>query len=227
MINGIQNLISNPTLYNMTQSTVTQITSETCLKAVGRPSFILMDKDIDPQTKKYSSVKEFLYQMTCLGIYLAAVMPLLKKGTFALARKMYKNEPVFKAFNKSGDFMKYYKMDEAGKAAKLAEINQNITSGDKFTKENINEDFAKGLIEGTSIIGSVTGLAIVAPIISHPLIHPILKACGLDKKEGAVSNDKKESGKVITQPQENTQPKEEIHASDDLENDHDDDHDKD
>lgn len=224
MINGIQNLISNPTLYNMTQSTVTQITTETCLKAVGRPSFILMDHNIDQQTKKYSSVKEFLYQMTCLGIYLAAVMPLLKKGTFALARKIYKNEPVFQAFQKSGDFMKYYKMDEAGKAAKLAEINK-LHSGDKFTKENINEDFAKGLIEGTSIIGSVTGLAIIAPIISHPFIHPILKACGLDKKEGSVSNDKQEAGKILTQPQDNIKQKEDIHETDD--HDHDDDHDDD
>lgn len=203
MISGIQNLITNPTLYNMTQSTVTQITTETCLKAAGRPAFILMDKNIDSQTKKYSSTKEFLYQMTCLGIYLAAVMPLLKKGTFAAARKLYKDEDVFKAFKNSGEFIKYYKMDEKGKAAKLAEINNSISSGDKFTKEKINENLAKGVIEGSSIIGSVTGLAIIAPIASHPLIHPILKACGLDKKEGEISNDKPEKGKYITEPKDN------------------------
>lgn len=183
MINGIQNLISNPTLYNMTQSTITQVTTETCLKAVGRPAFILMDKNIDNQTKKYSSTKEFLYQLTCLGIYLAAVMPLLRKCTFAAARKLYKNEPVFQAFKNSGDFLNYHKLDEAGKIAKLNEINKTLKSGDKFVKENINENFAKGLIEISSIVGSVTGLAIIAPIASHPLIHPILKVLGMDKKE--------------------------------------------
>ncbi len=183
MISAIQSFITSPSLYNMTQSTVTQITTETCLKAVGRPAFILADKDIDPQTKKFSSTKEFLYQMTCLGIYLAAVMPILRKGTFALARKMYKDEPVFKAFKNSGDFMKYYKMKDTEKAAKLEEINKNLKDGNKFTKENINEDFAKGLTELTSIIGSVTGLAVIAPIISHPLIHPILKTMGLEENK--------------------------------------------
>ena len=181
MIGAVQNIISNPTLYNMTQSTITQITTETCLKAVGRPSFILMDRDIDAQTKKYSSVKEFLYQMTCLGIYLAAVMPLLKKCSFKLAGKL-SNEDVFKAFKSSGEFLKYHKMDEAGKIAKLEEINRNSPSGDRFVKENIDEDLAKGVVEISSIIGSVTGLAIIAPIASHPLIHPIMKVMGLDKK---------------------------------------------
>ncbi|MGN0031509.1 MAG: hypothetical protein ACI37Q_06110 [Candidatus Gastranaerophilaceae bacterium] len=181
MIGAVQNIISNPTLYNMTQSTITQITTETCLKAVGRPSFILMDKDIDAQTKKYSSVKEFLYQMTCLGIYLAAVMPLLKKCSFKLAGKL-SNEDVFKAFKSSGEFLKYHKMDEAGKIAKLEEINRNLPSGDRFIKENIDENLAKGVVEISSIIGSVTGLAIIAPIASHPLIHPIMKVMGLDKK---------------------------------------------
>lgn len=188
MISAIQSFITSPSLYNMTQSTVTQITTETCLKAVGRPAFILADKDIDPQTKKFSSTKEFLYQMTCLGIYLAAIMPILRKGTFALARKMYKDEPVFKAFKNSGDFMKYYKMKDTEKAAKLEEINKNLKDGNKFTKENINEDFAKGLTELTSIIGSVTGLAVVAPVISHPLIHPILRTMGLDENK---KDDKK------------------------------------
>ncbi len=182
MIGAVQNLISNPSLYNMTQSTITQITTETCLKAVGRPGFILMDNNIDPQTKKFSSTKEFLYQMTCLGIYLVAVMPLLKKYSFKVARKLCK-EDVFKAFDTASDFLKYHKMDEAGKLAKLEEINTNLKSGDKFVKSNIDEELGKGVTELTSIIGSVTGLAIVAPIASHPLIHPIMKFLGLDKNK--------------------------------------------
>ena len=95
MISAIQNFITSPAIFNATQSTVTQVTTETCLKAVGRPTFILTDKQIDPQTKKFSATKEFLYQITCLAIYLAAITPICKKGAFALAKKAYKNEPIF------------------------------------------------------------------------------------------------------------------------------------
>lgn len=199
MISAIQSFVTSPALYNMTQSTVTQITTETCLKAVGRPAFILADKDIDSQTKKFSSTKEFLYQMTCLGIYLAAVMPILRKGTFALARKMYKDEPVFKVFKNSGDFMKYYKMNDTEKAAKLEEINKTLKT-EKITKDKINEDFAKGLTELTSIVGSVTGLAVIAPVISHPLIHPILRTMGLEEKKGN-QNKQPEKTQQDTTPQ--------------------------
>lgn len=183
MISGIQNIISNPTLFNMTQSTATQVTTETCLKAAGRPGFILLDKNIDDKTKKFSATKEFLYQMTCLGIYLALIIPVFKNGAFTIARKFYKNEPVLKAFKTPDEFMHFHKMDEAAKAAKLKEINSTITTGDKFTKENINENFAKGIIEGSSIIGSVTGLALIAPVVSHPFIRPILKVLGMENKE--------------------------------------------
>ena len=187
MIGGIQNLISNPTLYNMTQSTVTQVTTETCLKAIGRPAFILGDKQIDSQTKKFSATKELLYQLTCLGIYLSMIHQ-FKRASFSIGRKLFKNESVFKAFKHPGEFMEYYKMDEVAKAKKLDEINKNLQSGDKFVKENLNINLGKGIIETSSIVGTVLGLAILAPIVSHPLIHPILKVMGLDKHKG---NEKK------------------------------------
>ena len=46
MINGIQNIISNPTFFNMTQGTATQMGIKTSLNAVARPGFILLDKNI-------------------------------------------------------------------------------------------------------------------------------------------------------------------------------------
>lgn len=198
MIGAIENIISNPTLYNMTQSTVTQVTSETCLKAIGRPSFILMDKQIDPQTKKFSATKEFLYQLTCLAIYLSMIHQ-FKKASFAIGRKLFKNEDVFKAFKHTGDFMNYYKMDEAARANKLNEINKALNSGDKFVKEKLNLNLGKGIIEGSSIVGTVLGLAVLAPIVSHPLIHPILKVMGLDKT--AKKADDKKPAKVTAQPE--------------------------
>ena len=183
MISAVQNLITNPTLYNMTQNTVTQITTETCLKAVGRPAFILADQKIDPQTKKFSATKEFLYQLTCLGIYLSIIIPVCRKSAFKAAKKLFKDEKVFQAFKSTKEFSNFYKMNENERIAKLAELNKNRADGDKFTKENINTALAKGSIELGSMFGSVTGLAIIAPIVSHPLIHPIMKKFGITENK--------------------------------------------
>ena len=74
-------------------------------------------------------------------------------------------------------------MNENERIAKLAELNKNRAEGDKFTKENINTALAKGSIELGSMFGSVTGLAIIAPIVSHPLIHPIMKKIGITENK--------------------------------------------
>ena len=60
MITAISKAITNPTLVDIAQNTNASVTSETVLKSVGRPGFILIDKDIDPATKKYAAAKEFL-----------------------------------------------------------------------------------------------------------------------------------------------------------------------
>ena len=197
MIGPIQNILTNPNLFSATQSVATQVTVETGLKAIGRPSFILMDNQIDSQTKKFSSTKEFLYQIICLGIYLGAVIPVFKKGAYSLAKKMYPNEAIFKAFNSSDDAMKFIKTKPEKRLAVISEVNKTIKDGDKPYKiEDMNVNLANGIIQGSSILGSVTGLAIVAPIVSHPLIHPILKAVGLTKPEQDSKTEKQEQTKV-------------------------------
>ena len=53
----------------------------------------------------------------------------------------------------------------------------------KAIKKEISQDgenLARGVIEAGSIFGSVAGLAILAPIVSHPIIHPVMKALGFD-----------------------------------------------
>ncbi len=175
MIRTIQNMITNPTFYNATQNTVIQVTTETCLKAVGRPAFILADKQIDEQTKKYSATKEFLYQLTCLAIYLAAITPLCQKGAYALAKKIYKDEAIFKAFKNPTEFMKFYKLDEIEKLKELQKISSKNCKYNRKSIDPKNENLAKGVIEVGSLFASVSGFAILAPIISHKIISPVLK----------------------------------------------------
>lgn len=170
-------ILTNPTIYNITQTTQAQVAIETGLKAIGRPGFILLDNSIDKNTKKYSSMKEFLYQLTCMALSLGIVIPVFKKGSFGIARKLFKEEAIFQAFKKSDDFNKFRKLSLEEKVIKLNEINS--TNGKNYQLENLNENLAKGMIEITSIAGSILGLSILSPLISRPFIRPVLKTLGM------------------------------------------------
>ena len=88
MINGFVNAISKSGFQNTIQNTTAQVSIETGLKAFGRPAFTLIDSHADKETRKYSAAKELLYQLLCLGIYLAVIPPVFKKGGFKLAQKV-------------------------------------------------------------------------------------------------------------------------------------------
>lgn len=192
----IQNIISNPTFYNATQGTVAQMTIKTSLNSIARPGAILLDKNIDPHTKKFSASKEFLYQAISLGMYLGIIIPIFKHGAYSLAKnKLFKDEAIFKAFPKPDDFKKFFKLGtEQEKLAKLKEISK--ATGDTFNRTNITEEgehLANGVIESSSLIGTILGLAVVAPLTATKAIHPILKAVGLVKEEPKpieITNDK-------------------------------------
>ena len=76
MLNSISNVLTNNTFVNIAQSTKAAMSIETGLKATGRPAFILMDKNITPETKKYAAVKELIYQLTCLAVYTGITTPI-------------------------------------------------------------------------------------------------------------------------------------------------------
>ena len=80
MVSGITNFLTSSTLSSISQSTTASVSLETGMKALGRPAFILVDNDIDRQTKRYAAMKEFLYQATCLATYMAIVIPIFKNG---------------------------------------------------------------------------------------------------------------------------------------------------
>ena len=204
MINGITRLLTSNSLNNITSNTNSQVIMETTLKAIGRPGFILIDNDIDDNTKKYAAAKEFLYQATCLLVYIALVVPVFKKGTFKIAQKLFKPEEIGK-FSNSKQYAHYlklcdttlnnrqktlekeikgvYKTDKDGnKVHKLVEDDYDPLIVKELKKENPDKfPILKGAVEFGNIVGSVFGLAIFAPQVSHLFIHPALNALGFEK----------------------------------------------
>lgn len=195
MIGPITSALTNSGLTNLVQSTSSSVTTETVLKAIGRPGFILIDNDISPDTKKYAAAKEFLYQATCLLVYMALVIPVFKKGAFKFGQKyLYKDMPEagFAKFKDLKTYELYRKLSDKTVEDRQHILNINklqdrfspdirkeLTTAedpDKFTK-------IKGCVELGSLIGSVVGLAILAPQVSHAFIHPALRMLGLEKKE--------------------------------------------
>ena len=198
MINGITSFLTSNTLSTIAQSTSSSVTIETTMKALGRPGFILIDNNISPDTKKYAATKEFLYQATCLLLYATLVVPVFKHGAFKLGKKLMKNQAEnFAKFNGLDEYVKYRKyskLDFADRKTNTkidkemsAELAQYL-----HTHEGEPEryDAIKGCVELGSLIGSVIGLAILAPQLSHVVIHPALRMLGMEEPKKKKDNAK-------------------------------------
>ena len=201
MISALANGLSNSTLANIAQNTTASVSIETTLKSIGRPGFILIDNEISPATKKYAAAKEFLYQATCLAIYLALITPVFKKGAFALGKKIFKDAPEFAKFKGASEFLDYHNFASKSKTNRRANLIKDYAKN-KFRHDRLRDELwskdkpekyplIKGTVELGSLIGSVLGLAILAPQISHYTIHPMLRALGLEKKQKTEKIDTK------------------------------------
>lgn len=191
MITAITRALSSNALTAMATNTSSQMISETTLKAIGRPGAILVDNKISDDTKKYAAAKEFLYQATCLLVFATIIVPVFKHGTFKLAKKyLGQVRPEINQFKNANEYLDYYKLATKKMQNRLASLSKDH-SENKFTPElrehlKTNEhpeafDWIKGAIETGSFTGSILGLAILAPQISHATIHPALKFLGLEK----------------------------------------------
>lgn len=192
MIGGITGLLSNPTLTRVAQSTSSSVSIETGLKSIGRPAFILADNKIEPETKRYAAMKEFLYQATCLATYMLLIIPVFKNGSFKVAKNILKEEPAFQKFKNAKEYLNYKKFAVMPKETRLKSLAE-IKKKDLFSKEMKEylmttekpeqHNIIKGSIEFGNIVGSVLGLAIFAPQVSHLIVHPVLRVIGMEKDE--------------------------------------------
>lgn len=192
MIGAVTNLLSNSTLSAIASDTAGQMISETTLKAIGRPGAILIDNKISDDTKRYAATKEFLYQVTCLAVFGLLIVPVFKHGTFNLAKKVLgKTNPEIKQFENVNEYLDYYKLAVKNKQNRIASLQKDHTKN-KFTqklREHLKTtdtperyDWIKGALEAGSFTGSILGLAILAPQISHAVIHPVLRLLGFEKQ---------------------------------------------
>lgn len=200
MISAISRVITNPTVVNIAQNADATVTCKTTVNAIGRPGFILIDNHIDKETKKFASVKEFLYQATCLAVYMAVIVPIFKKGGFKLAKeKIFKNTQGFEHFKNFKEYSAYKKIaDLATKKERLNALNSSKTKFSDVLTTELKKDKPnhfgdiKGAVELSNITGSVVGLAIIAPQVSQALIHPAMRLIGLEKPQKEDIQDKHE-----------------------------------
>ncbi len=199
MIGAVKSLVTSSQLASIAQNTTQSVAIETTLKSIGRPGFILIDKDIDADTKQYAAAKEFLYQATCLAVYMALIVPVFKKGGFKIAKeKIFKNTEGFEHFKDVKEYMHYRKLADNPslnnrlKTLEKEKLNDKTKIKDKYDTALLEElekekpekfAYVKGAVELSNIIGSVLGLAIIAPQVSHAFIHPALRFLGLEDKK--------------------------------------------
>ena len=205
MINGLTSFITSNTLSTISQSTSSSVTIETTMKAIGRPGFILIDNNISSNTKKYAATKEFLYQATCLLVYATLVVPVFKHGAFKLGKKLLKNQSEnfakFRGLDEYTNYRKYSKLDYHDRKTNT-KIDKDLSPKlaqylHTHTGEPERYDTIKGAVELGSLLGSVLGLAILAPQVSHAIIHPTLRFLGMeDAKKKNIPADANSSPKI-------------------------------
>ncbi len=171
---GLLNIVTSPEGSKWVQDSAFQVLSEGSLKAAGRPIFTLMDKNAAPAAKRYSAVKEFLFQSISMIAYFALITTIVQNGGFHLLKKM----PQFKEFGAIKDIKSFkdfsHVFDSFQKG--LVKVNE---------KEATELEKTKGGMELIKMIGSGVILTILCPILVTKMVHPIMNL-GSHKK--TVSN---------------------------------------
>ena len=208
----VKRFMSNTKTAEFVENTFFAVSVETALKMAGRPTFIMLDKEADsPEKRKYAAVKEMLYQGLCLGLYLSFMTP-VKGFIYNKLSKFLSKNPENKDhidhFNRMQNNLheleeenrlmiktardkfhkKELKKEAYDKILKLKESFETrvLKIEDSIHSPKYDLRLGKGAKELSAIIGSILMLTIVAPQVSHVLIHPIMNVLGFEKKPDKV-----------------------------------------
>lgn len=195
MIDKIANVLLNPSFVNFANNTKYTVSTESIFKATGRPVAIMMDNNVDKDTRKYAATKEGLYQTICLAIYLTMIPFIFQKYGFKIAQNILKNDLDFPAFKNATEYLNYAKLAKMNKEDRqnhklLHKISNTLKSSnqDTFTlKEHLLNDekppefpVIKGSIELSNLVGTVIGLAWIASEMSNYILHPLMRGLGFE-----------------------------------------------
>ncbi len=197
MIDKVANILLNPKFVNFANNTKYTVTTESFFKATGRPAAIMMDKNVDKDTRKYAATKEGLYQTLCVAIYLTMIPFIFQKYGFKIAQKILKGDKDLPAFKNAAEYLNYAKLAKMDKKDRegnklLSKISDTLKADkeDKITlKEHLLKDekapefpAAKGAIELSNLTGTVIGLAWIASELSNHILHPLMRGLGFENK---------------------------------------------
>lgn len=214
-ISPITKMLENKNLATVAAGAAGTVYITTGIKASVRPVVTYNDKNSSPSMRKYAAAKEFLYQVICLGVALS-IVPYFRKGGYLTAKRALKKltnendvnalkEKVIATIKERGekkkwDANKIAKKVEEINNAKIGEIKKD-TKFDGFFKAlkttKVSSDTQKILerVHGGEIfgefVGSILGLTILSPLLSMKVLHPILKACGLEEEKKAPAEAQK------------------------------------
>lgn len=198
MLDKVANILLNPKFVNFANNTKYTVSTESIFKATGRPAAIMMDKNVDEDTRKYAATKEGLYQMLCLGIYLTMIPFIFQRYGFKIAQRILKGDKELPAFKDAQEYLNYAKLAkmnlEERKNSKLlskisdtlkADKDDKLTLKEHMLKEEKPPEFpaAKGAIELSNLTGTVIGLAWIASELSNHILHPLMRGLGFEEKK--------------------------------------------
>ena len=205
MIDKVANILTNPAFANFAMNTKYTVTTESIFKATGRPAAIMLDKNVDLDTRKYAATKEGLYQLLCLGIYLTMIPLVFKKYGFKIAQKILKNDKDLPKFKDADEYLTYAKLASRKKSDRndeklLSKISDDLKANEddklslkqRLLSEDTPPEFpvAKGAIELSNLVGTVIGLAWIASELSNHILHPIMRMLGFENPKKSAYNNK-------------------------------------
>ena len=158
------NVITSNQASKLVQDSAFQVLSEGSLKAVSRPAFTLADKSASLDARKYSAIKEFIFQSASMLMYFAIITTVFQKGGYKCLKKLpkFQKYEALKDINNIKDFTKVYDAFSKGQLSTTAEQAKQL-------------QHTKGGMEVIKMLGSGIILTILCPLVVAKMVSPAMK----------------------------------------------------